>query len=48
MYGVILLRDQGAYDGAVSFSDFAGANIPTGGSMGQVNRLIGVPVAAAV
>jgi hypothetical protein len=48
MFGSILLRDQGAYDGALTFSDFASVNNTTGGSYGSVQRLLGVPRAVAV
>jgi hypothetical protein len=48
MFGSILLRDQGAYDGALTFSDFAAVANTTGGSFGSVQRLLGVPRAVAV
>jgi hypothetical protein len=48
MFGSILLRDQGAYDGALSFSEFGAVATTSGGSLGAVNRLLGVPRAVAV
>ena len=41
MYAVALYRERGAVDGYPSFEDLS-TFAPTGGSMGQINRLLGI------
>lgn len=41
MYGVALYRERGAVDGYPSFEDLS-SFAPTGGSFGQIRRLLGI------
>ena len=41
MYAVALYRERGAVDGYPSFEDLS-SFAPTGGSMGQIKRLLGI------
>lgn len=45
LYAVALWRERGSTDGFQSFGEI-GAWSPTGGSLGQIKRLLGIPRAA--
>jgi hypothetical protein len=47
LYGLALYRERGAVDGYAGFSEL-GTTAPTGGTLGQINRLLGIrkPVVA--
>jgi hypothetical protein len=42
LYAVALFRERGAVDSYASFDGFAAGVVPSG-SLGQVNRLLGIP-----